>query len=67
MKTHRIIMLAAALAACPLHATLQEEADNLNIPEKLDMLAKQLEIPKIDGPDVRIIHSDYEEIIGLDG
>ena len=67
MKTHRIIMLAAALAVCPLHATLQEEADNLNIPEKLDMLAKQLEIPQIDGTDVRIIHSDYEEIIGLDG
>ena len=60
-------MLAAALAACPLHATLQEEADNLNIPAKLDMLAKQLEIPQIDGTDVRIIHSDYEEIIGLDG
>ena len=67
MKTHHAIMLAAALAACPLHATLQEEADNLNIPEKLDMLAKQLEIPQIDGTDVRIIHSDYEEIIGLDG
>ena len=67
MKTHRIIMLAAALAACPLHATLQEEADNLNIPAKLDMLAKQLEIPQIDGTGVRIIHSDYEEIIGLDG
>lgn len=67
MKTRRIIMLAAALAACPLYATLQEEADNLNIPAKLDMLAKQLEIPKIDGTDVRIIHSDYEEIIGLDG
>ena len=67
MKMHRIIMLAAALAACPLHATLQEEADNLNIPAKLDMLAKQLEIPKIDGTNVRIIHSDYEEIIGLDG
>ncbi len=67
MKTHRIIMLAAALSACPLYATLQEEADNLNIPAKLDMLAKQLDIPKIDGTDVRIIHSDYEEIIGLDG
>ena len=67
MKMHHTIMLAAALAACPLHATLQEEADNLNIPAKLDMLAKQLEIPQIDGTDVRIIHSDYEEIIGLDG
>ena len=67
MKTQHTIMLAAALAACPLHATLQEEADNLAIPEKLDMLARQLEIPQIDGTDVRIIHSDYEEIIGLDG
>ena len=66
--TRKTLIAIAALAACPLlHATLQEEADSLNIPDKLDMFAKQLEIPKLDGTDVRILGTDYEEIIGRDG
>ena len=68
MKTHHTIMFAAALAFCPLSAaTLQEQADNLNVPAKLDMLAKKLEIPKAEGANVRILGTDYEEVINREG
>ncbi len=67
MKAYTII-LAAALAAHPLTAaTLKEQADNLNVPAKLDMLAKKLEIPKVEGASVRILGTDYEEVIDRNG
>ncbi len=61
-------MMMTALTAGSLAAgTLKEDADSLKVPERLAPGAPKLEIPTVEGTQVRILGADYEQIIDSNG
>ena len=61
-------MMMTALTAGSLAAgTLKEDADSMKVPERLAPGTAKLEIPKVQGAQVRILGADYEQVIDRKG
>ena len=67
MKISSIMMMTALSVGPLMAASLQDEANALNVPATLEAGATQLPLPQVADAEVSILGADYEQIISADG
>ena len=63
-----IPLIIAAVSASTLQAqTLQEIADGLSMPERIEAGTTELPMPAVEGVTIKLLGADYEEIVNAEG